>query len=375
MRVYGKSPFLVFFTLFANVSAIKMISEKPDRSALYILSSGWKVGGNHEVFRFLDGVLRDRGLRFESFPLDDVPDNEHFNDILLRDQLLHFRNRVIMDLGRKLRTFMHKFDINYLFRKLEEFEKMISTQVKEETIRRRLVYLLKLSGLIINEELSGKPGQADIIVVAPVRLAIELKVGTANRDAVIQVINYVESYRYDPAFGFVGIPLKWIPIVMAHDFTLDAVGYAKDMGVSLLKYDDIIHLIKLLSIYGFSEEMFRRVFVPGLSGDFVRKELSEKERLLDELAIVLASNAILERIESVYQLRNLIKYSFNRDVSPDFLNELLSVFKLLPVEVVKFHDKAYSFNKIALFFSLPRFINYLLLKVSEYENVSRRNNS
>ena len=367
MRIYGDEIEFVIFMPFIHLSGLRFILENSDKFLGYVISTNWCLGQGNRLSRLFREFIMNR-IKFNELRVGyDLPHNQSDEYLLLHQRSL-LLEETLYDLAKKFESVRKLLDSDYLENQIKSLLSLVATNASEDKLRSLMINLLELVGFRINKQLSGKPGHADIIITNPIRIVIEIKRETGNEDSVLQALNYSETYSIEGRFDTLKRGLKWIPVLVAPRFKLEAINIATEMKVSLLTFQDFANLIKLLGIHGLSTKGLLHLLRPGLCSDIISEELKAREKEVEELCMVLSAGRMLREIRSDERLREVIRRLFKRDISNEKIRKYLTSFMNIPVDIIQESSGKLLFDRRVLFFSLIRFFNNLLKKVKKYES-------
>ena len=297
-KIYSFSPSFVF------------LSSAPDRAIVRILKSTPSVLCIPHTKKCY-GRRSLQELLFPNYLIQD-PDNLPSKDELYVDVLSH----LISILRRKLRN-VH-INYNYFaFRK--ELESSLDLIGDEILFNNTIISILRSAGFEIHES-SNKPGHADIVLLKPLRVVIEVKNERANLSSIDQIIDYVKLYGAKIKLGFRGL-------LVAPSFPEDVIYSAETEKISLLSLEPFIDFLSLAYLIGSKASSY---LIPGICDDLVKKGLNEIRDMLRGMGEALKVASMLGPIK-ISMLREVIT-KVKGDFKDKHVEALLSFLKSIPIK-------------------------------------------
>ncbi len=297
-KIYSFSPSFVF------------LSSAPDRAIVRILKSTPSVLCIPHT-RKCYGRRSLQELLFPNYLIQD-PNNLPPKDELYVDVLSH----LISILKKQLKNISINHDY-FVFRK--ELESSLDLIGDEILFNNTIISILRSAGFEVHES-SNKPGFADIVLLKPLRVVIEVKNERANLSSIDQIIEYVKLYGARIKLGFKGL-------LVAPSFPEDVIHSAEVEKISLLSLESFIDFLSLAYLIGSRAISY---LIPGLCDDLVKKGLAEVIDMLRGMGEALKVASMLGPVK-IGVLREVIT-KVKGDFKDKHVEALLNFLKSLPIK-------------------------------------------
>ncbi|MEX0568440.1 MAG: hypothetical protein Q6363_004665 [Candidatus Njordarchaeota archaeon] len=339
--MYPGKVYFIFISMFATLSALeKAITDK--HTLIYVVSIKRCIGISHMEFETFADF-------FKTYIDNDLLELFQDNDQFKYYQLAELNSDASAFFYRLWYALASRFDSMLLMDEVKEIFRLIEKHTDEIRINNHLIKIFNMLGLKVDPS-SNKPGFPDIIL-KDLKIIFEIKTKGGSYSALQQAYNYKRTYGDD-----------YIVSLVVTRISSGIIDEALLFGISLITFEDLTKLIKLISLFGISHSNLRKILIPGMASQKIAEALNKYMKrfymLVDLLKIGIRSHKLY-----VNQIADAIASIYNRRYNIQEISESIEVFRTLPLDMIALKENSLIFNEYAICNSLPRFIIKLISEV------------
>jgi len=308
---------LAFFARSFSESSFKLASKKP----IVIFSLGTMTAFGSAIYKIthLLEFLKSHGIKFEII--------SSFDSLFSKNYLFMEAVAAFSWFFKRNECFGPNFFLDLLINRFLS-DKFWSQ--REDLIYKDIADALSIVGFTVHEKLGGE--YADIYIMQPMKILIEVKNEKAGKDAVEQVMRYTRSSaEIDNYLNNKTIKGPWLPMIIGYDFTSKAIELSEQNKIVLLDKKGFVLFLKYFSIIPPTRfEILDFYTRGGLINDFLEEKINEVMRNFSALRSIIKYIQTNPRIE-VNQLESFISevLGIPRDKVSKFLDSISMFPKLV----------------------------------------------